>query len=117
MAEASIAPGLPALVRETLDRFVGGVRERFGARVVSVRLFGSYARGEAHEESDVDVLVLLDRVEREDDRAVTDLAADLIWQVGGIVVSPLVMSATEFDAWKGRERRTPLEIERDGIPL
>ena len=47
----------------------------------------------------------------------TDLAADLIWQVGGVVISPLVMSAAEFAEWKARERRAPLEIERDGIPL
>jgi predicted nucleotidyltransferase len=86
-------------------------------RLVALRLFGSYARGEAHEESDVDCLVLLDHVEPEDDRAITDLAGDLTWQIGGAVISPLIMSAAAFDAWKARERRTPLEIEREGIPL
>jgi hypothetical protein len=60
---------------------------------------------------------LLDRVDRQDDRAITDLAADLVWQIGGVVVSPLTMSVAEFEAWKARERRTPLEIERDGIAL
>jgi predicted nucleotidyltransferase len=108
---------LPPPVRETLDRFVAGVRERFGTRVVSIRLFGPYARGESREESDVDCLVLLDQVSRDEDRVVTDLAADLIWQVGGVVISPLVMSAAEFEAWKALERRAPLEIDRDGIPL
>jgi predicted nucleotidyltransferase len=34
-----------------------------GARLKGVYLFGSYARGEAGEESDVDVLIVLDRVE------------------------------------------------------
>jgi hypothetical protein len=34
-----------------------------------------------------------------------------------VVVSPLTMSVAEFEAWKARERRTPLEIERDGIAL
>jgi hypothetical protein len=29
----------------------------------------------------------------------------------------MVMSATEFETWKASERRTPLEIEREGIPL
>jgi predicted nucleotidyltransferase len=108
---------LPPLVRDTLDAFVAGLHQRFGPRLVSVRLFGSYARGEAHEESDVDCLVLLDRVDREDDRAITDLAADLIWQMGGVVISPLIMSADAFERWKRTERRTPLEIQREGIPL
>jgi hypothetical protein len=65
----------------------------------------------------VDCLVLLDQSDRDADRTITDLAADFTWQIGGIVVSPMVMSAAEFDAWKALERRTPLEIERDGIPL
>ncbi len=117
MLQADGRVRLPRIVEQTLDAFVGGVRERFGNRVAGIRLFGSYARGEAHADSDVDCLVLLDRVTREDDRAITDLAADLIWQIGGVVVSPLIMPADEFEAWKARERRTPLEIEREGIRL
>ena len=74
---------LPAVVDETLRAFVTGLRQRFGERLVSVRLFGSYARGEATADSDVDCLILLDRADRADDRAVTDLAADLMWQIGG----------------------------------
>ena len=113
--KAQVRP--PPLVRENLDAFVGGLRARFESRLLSVRLFGSYARGEAHEDSDVDCLVLLDRVELADDRAVTDLAGDLTWQIGGVVISPLVMSEAVFESWKARERRTALEIDRDGILL
>ena len=117
MAETTEHLRLPPLVRDNLDAFVTGLRTRFGPRLVSVRLFGSYARGQAHEDSDVDCLVLLDRVAVADDRAVTDLAADLTWQIGGVVISPLIMSATAFEAWKARERRTPLDIEREGVAL
>lgn len=108
---------LPALVDETLGAFVSGLRRRFGPRLVSIRLFGSYARGDATADSDVDCLVLLDRVDPTDDRAITDLSADLVWQIGGVVISPLIMSAADFDTWKSRERRTPLEIEREGVLL
>ena len=115
--DAVASPRLPPVVQETLDTFVARVRARFGLRVVALTLFGSYARGDAHEESDVDCLVLLDRVEPDDDRAVTDMAADLIWELGGVVISPLVMSAAEFERWKAAERRTPLEIAREGRAL
>ncbi|MEW5982983.1 MAG: nucleotidyltransferase domain-containing protein [Acidobacteriota bacterium] len=81
---------LPALVDETLNAFVSGVRQRFGRRLVSIRLFGSYARGDATADSDFDCLVLLDRVDPADDRAITDLSADLVWQIGGVVISPLM---------------------------
>lgn len=117
MADTTQRLRLPPVVRENLDAFLAGLRTRFGSRLVSVRLFGSYARGEAHEDSDVDCLVLLDRVDPQDDRGVTDLTGDLTWQIGGVVISPLVMSAAAFEAWRSRERRTPLEIEREGIPL
>jgi predicted nucleotidyltransferase len=111
------AVSLPATVEATLTAFVAGVRERFGARVAELRLFGSFARGEGGADSDVDCLVLLDRVSDEDDRAITNLAADLSWQLAGVVVSPLVMSVADFAAWKALARRTPLDIEREGIPL
>jgi predicted nucleotidyltransferase len=117
MDDRLAAVSLPPVVGQTLAAFVRGVRERLGSRVVAIRLFGSYARGCATEDSDVDCLVLLDRADRNDDRAITDLAADLTWQIGGVVVSPIVMSAAEFEEWKRRERRAPLEIEREGIPL
>lgn len=113
LADLRVAP----TVRATLDAFVRGLRERFGARLRAVRLFGSYARGEATEDSDVDCLVLLDTADRQDDISVTNLAADLIWQLEGVVISPMVMSVDEFEAWKSRERATPLAIEREGIPL
>ena len=117
MRGSAAALRLPAIVEATLDAFLAGVRERFGSRVAEIRLFGSYARGDATTDSDVDCLVLLDHVDQDDDRAITSLAADLTWQIAGIVVSPLTMSVAEFEAWKARERRTPLEIEREGIPL
>jgi uncharacterized protein len=54
----------------------------YGARLLDVVLFGSWVRGQAHEESDVDLLVVLDEVAdraRERDRivdALFDLEAD-----------------------------------------
>jgi predicted nucleotidyltransferase len=117
MGSSLAALGLPSIVEATLQAFLAGVRGRFGTRVAGIRLFGSYARGEATEDSDVDCLVLLDRVDQHDDRAIINLAADLTWQIAGVVVSPMIMSIAEFEAWKALERRTPLEIEREGIPL
>ena len=117
MTDGTSGVRLPPVVRQTVDAFLEGLREHFGSRLAGVRLFGSYARGEAHEDSDVDCLVLLDRIAPEDERAITDLTGDLTWQVGGVVISPLIMSVDRFNAWKASERRAALEIEREGIPL
>jgi predicted nucleotidyltransferase len=39
------------------------LRRLYGDRLSSVLLFGSWARGDAHPESDIDLLVVLDRVD------------------------------------------------------
>jgi predicted nucleotidyltransferase len=71
-AEQAIAerpdPEPPAL-RQPLDphaiarEVAGELRELYGARLKQVLLFGSWARGDAHPESDIDLLVVLDRVD------------------------------------------------------
>ncbi len=49
-------------LRQLLDKIKLGLRSLYGDRLRDVYLFGSYARGEADAESDVDVLVVLDEV-------------------------------------------------------
>lgn len=49
--------------RSALDVFVRDVRAAYGARLREVRLYGSRARGDADDQSDIDVLVVLDALE------------------------------------------------------
>ena len=51
---------LKAEEKQALAAFRAWLNEHFGPRVRRVRLFGSLARGERHEESDVDVAVEID---------------------------------------------------------
>ncbi|NNN04502.1 MAG: nucleotidyltransferase domain-containing protein [Elusimicrobia bacterium] len=48
---------VPAIIREMVDRIVSGFSPE------QVILFGSYARGEADKDSDVDLLVVLPKIE------------------------------------------------------
>lgn len=89
---------------------------RFGDRLARVALFGSWARGEAHEASDVDVIVLVRDLQRSERRQVIDLAADL-WMDTGVRLAPLVMSVSRYRELLGLERLVALDIEREGIPL
>ena len=50
---------VPESIAELTEEFVSGIRELYGERLDKVVLFGSYARGEQQEESDVDFLVVL----------------------------------------------------------
>ena len=49
-------------VRSVLGELNRRLASLYGQRLRGVYLFGSYARDEANEESDVDVLIVLDRV-------------------------------------------------------
>lgn len=76
-----------------------GLRDLYGPRLIDVRLFGSHARGEAGAESDLDVLVVLDRVESpfEELRRMDEL----LWALterSGITVSGFPVSADSFDS-------------------
>jgi predicted nucleotidyltransferase len=50
-------------VRALMADMKAGLQALYGERLKGVYLFGSHARGEADEESDVDVLVVLDDYE------------------------------------------------------
>lgn len=110
------APTLPPEVQRVLGLFRARLESRFGERLVDLRLFGSRARGIVHEESDVDILVLVRDLRFPEDRAVTDLAFDVEMATGfELAISPLVMTPERYRELLDRERLIALEIEQDGI--
>ncbi|MEM7587935.1 MAG: nucleotidyltransferase domain-containing protein [Acidobacteriota bacterium] len=50
-------------VGELLNRLRTGLEELYRERLAGMFLFGSYARGEASDESDVDILIVLEQLE------------------------------------------------------
>lgn len=51
---------LAPVVRAALADAAAALRDLYGTRLRQVVLYGSHARGQAHDESDVDLLVVLD---------------------------------------------------------
>ncbi|CAD5244121.1 nucleotidyltransferase family protein [Thermococcus camini] len=71
------------------------IREAFGERVKEVIIFGSRARGDWNEESDLDVMVVLDRVNPEDWDIVGKLSAELTIELG---VSVMIVPHSRRDS-------------------
>jgi predicted nucleotidyltransferase len=86
-------------------------------RLVELRLFGSKARGDSdpESESDIDVLIVLEELNREIRKQVSALCCDLSID-HHVVISPILYSLAEFTS--GRTRITPFyqNVEREGVP-
>ena len=108
---------LPPAEREALTHFVSWLRQRYGDDLLSVVLFGSKARGDFDDESDLDVLVVL----RTDDywqcwREITDLTSWLLLETG-VNISALARDEATHQWWA--DHRAPIynSIEQDGVDL
>ncbi len=105
-----------SLVRTVAARFARELRERYGEAVHLVRLFGSFARGEAHEASDVDVAVVLEEADVDTRCRVIDLATD-VGMPHDVRLSPTVFDSETWEKWRAQERRIVMDIEREGVEL
>jgi predicted nucleotidyltransferase len=99
-----------------LQEFCGAVRVQFGPRLRELALFGSRARGEGNEESDVDVLVVIDDMTHAEGRSVAHLAGDVLTH-HDVLVSPFAVSTARMTELRDRERLIAREIARDAVPL
>jgi len=80
-------------------------------------LYGSEARGDARDNSDIDVLVLLDE-EKRNLKHEDDVASELydIELATGILISPMIMSRKQ---WENRPFKTPfyINVMNEGVRI
>jgi predicted nucleotidyltransferase len=111
--------GLPDTVPASLHYAVaethGLLEQRYGARLRHLVLYGSQARGDAHEESDVDLLVVLDGPFRRYDEILelVDLSMDLFNRFNEWISFTLI-SVSDFE-----DPAHPLmmNVRREGIEV
>lgn len=99
---------LPNAVHEFSEK----VARQFGDRCVAVVLSGSFARGDDHGGSDVDLLVLLDSLTTEDLRVVGQIVRDIQSQHE---VNPAVVDILEYQRYP--DLFDHLSYKHDGILL
>jgi hypothetical protein len=114
-----LPPSISGPVSRALERYKRSLQQAFGHRLSELVLYGSQARGEAHEESDVDVLVLVDDLTENERRMAIDLAydANAAERDNWAGISPLVHSTALANDLRQRERLIMRDIARDGIWL
>jgi predicted nucleotidyltransferase len=103
--------------RSTILRELKRSLESFlGDQLVSMVLYGSMARGDYHDASDIDVAIIVRGLTRRLKGQILDEVARLELE-HHMPLSILVFSDEEFNHLKKRERRIALDIEREGISL
>ena len=124
--------------RKALEEFVAQLRARYPNELVLVRLFGSKAHGNFDEESDVDVLVVVqdDEAAYHDDsspwavinrqlpdaysqkywRPIVDLSGDLQLKYGA-ALSPLIMPDWKYSFIKKQNLLLYRNLRRQGVNL
>lgn len=98
----------------TLDNLAKTFRERFGAE--DVILYGSAARGQLDEGSDIDLLIVLPEVNWEIEKQIIDVCFDAELECGR-VFSTVCFSTDELDNSPLRSSPLVLNVRKEGIPL
>lgn len=105
--------------RETVRLFASRLREALGDDLRALWLYGSRARGEAHAESDIDLLVIADGGRDRYQRIAWDLSEEAAAALGE---SPFAYSVHVHDfEWLQRRREIESffirEVDRDKLVL
>lgn len=97
-----------------LDQLREGLGRIYGARLKGVYVFGSYARGEATRDSDLDVLVVLDAVDAysAEIKRTSHLIARLSLD-SGISLSRVFISESE---WLSGQTPFLLNVREEAVP-
>lgn len=95
-------------------QLVKTLRERLGAKIQGVILFGSRARGDFYEDSDYDIIVLVDKRTRK----LRDKIRKIAWETGWkneVSISTFVYEKARFE----KDKYEPLfmNVRKEGISL
>ena len=101
---------------EVLTEYVGLVNRLYASALKAVILYGSYARGDYTEDSDVDIMVLVDGTDaqlREYDERLSDVSTDLALKYM-MVFSIIDVKYQEYQDWKAV---SPFyqNVDREGV--
>lgn len=107
-----------AQLHQILDHFAISAKNIYHEHLLSLTLFGSYARGDQDDGSDIDVLLLVDLDKMEIKHYRNELAhvASELELKYDIVLSPIVLNSSEYNQFKdisGFLRN----VQREGVPI
>lgn len=89
------------ITQNLIEQYVSSVRNIYGSHIKQIILYGSYARGDFHKDSDVDIMVLVDLSDTQIE-VYSDELAELGFEYNvnhNIWFMPIVKNVRQFDKW------------------
>ena len=107
---------LSASEATAIGEFVAAARAMLGPDLREARLFGSRARGEGHEHSDIDIALIVSAGGRARRYELYDVSFDIGLR-HGVELAPLVIEESRLRELEARERLIAFDIATQGIAL
>ena len=105
-------------INPVLNEFISRVKILLGKRLKKIILYGSYARGDYNDYSDIDIMILTDfsdmEIEEYRDK-ISDIAFDIELNTG-YIISPILRN---IDIFNMRTNYIPFyqNVEQEGVVL
>lgn len=111
---------MPENIDGMLKEYRRMIADVAGGHLAEVILYGSYARGDYRQDSDVDIMILLDMEEGSPlfgqlEDKIIDATYDFNWD-HGCEIMPVVKSLYQFNYWK-KAYLFYRNVEREGVIL
>lgn len=92
---------MPINITDIMQQFASSLRNLLGNTLDSVIVYGSYARGDYSELSDIDVMILVTLTE-EKIKKISDEISDMAFEYlmkFGVDISPVITNIDHFNYW------------------
>ena len=106
---------MPTRIKKVLKEFKQGLVRIYGERLKAIYLYGSYARGEARPDSDIDVLLVI----RDDFNYIEMLKLSDDFAVSLSLENDVVISRAFVSEEAYKEKQSPflINVRREGVPV
>jgi len=113
----SLALKLTLNEQKALGELKTELQKKFGPSLVLLKLFGSKARGDSHQESDLDVLVVIRNLTKKEKGWIIGVAYELLLKYNNVNISPRTYSEKTWKYYTDLPLSFAYTIEKEGIKI